>query len=48
MIVPNVYAWKGAKWLKEIRFMERDRLGYWENRGYSNTGDPWMDDRYAL
>ena len=48
MIVPNVYAWKGAKWVKEIRFMERDRLGYWENRGYSNTGDPWMDDRYAL
>lgn len=48
MIVPNVYAWKGAKWIKEIRFMERDRLGYWENRGYSNTGDPWMDDRYAL
>ena len=48
MIVPNVYAWKGAKWVKEIRFMERDRLGYWENRGYSNTADPWMDDRYAL
>ncbi len=48
MIVPKVYAWKGAKWVKEIRFMERDRLGYWENRGYSNTADPWMDDRYSL
>ncbi len=48
MIVPKVYAWKGAKWVKEIIFMERDRLGYWEKRGYSNTADPWMDDRYSL
>jgi len=48
MIVPKVYAWKGAKWVKEIRFMERDRLGYWENRGYSNTADPWTDDRYTM
>ena len=48
VIVPKIYAWKGAKWIREIRFMDRDRLGYWENRGYSNTADPWLDDRYSV
>ncbi len=47
MLVPKRYAWKGAKWIKEIRFLDRDRLGYWEQRGYSNTALPWEEDRYA-
>lgn len=47
VIVPKRYAWKGAKWVKEITFMERDQKGYWEVRGYSNTAFPWEDDRYA-
>jgi DMSO/TMAO reductase YedYZ molybdopterin-dependent catalytic subunit len=47
MIVPKRYAWKGAKWVKEVVFMEHDRLGYWEVRGYSNTALPWEEDRYA-
>lgn len=47
MVVPKRYAWKSAKWIKEIIFMKDDRLGFWEVRGYSNTADPWTEDRYA-
>ena len=46
MITPQLYAWKGAKWINEIEFMSEDRLGFWEERGYSNTADPWQNDRY--
>jgi len=47
MIVPSLYAWKGAKWVKEIVFLAQDRPGFWEVRGYSNTADPWTEDRYG-
>jgi DMSO/TMAO reductase YedYZ molybdopterin-dependent catalytic subunit len=47
VIVPKLYAWKGAKWVKEVIFLDRDILGFWELRGYSNTADPWRDDRFA-
>ena len=47
VIVPKLYAWKGAKWVKEIIFLDRDILGFWEVRGYSNTADPWTEDRSA-
>jgi DMSO/TMAO reductase YedYZ molybdopterin-dependent catalytic subunit len=47
MIVPKRYAWKGAKWVKEIIFAERDKPGFWEVRGYSNTALPWEEDRYG-
>jgi DMSO/TMAO reductase YedYZ molybdopterin-dependent catalytic subunit len=47
VIVPKLYAWKGAKWVKEIVFLLHDRPGYWEVRGYSNTALPWDEDRYA-
>ena len=46
MITPQLYAWKGAKWIGEIIFRDTDELGYWEKRGYSNTGDPWLEERY--
>jgi DMSO/TMAO reductase YedYZ molybdopterin-dependent catalytic subunit len=44
-VVPQLYAWKGAKWLCRIEVMTHDRRGYWEIRGYSNTAYPWRDDR---
>ncbi len=44
-VVPQLYAWKGAKWISRIEVMTRDRRGYWEIRGYSNTAYPWRDDR---
>ncbi len=47
IVTPQLYAWKGAKWIKRIEFMTHDRLGYWETRGYSNTAYPWRNDRYS-
>jgi DMSO/TMAO reductase YedYZ molybdopterin-dependent catalytic subunit len=47
MITPRKYAWKGSKWIKEISFLDRDQLGFWEVRGYSNTAEPWFNDRYS-
>ena len=47
VIVPKRYAWKGAKFIREIVFLDRDILGFWELRGYSNTADPMTNDRFA-
>jgi DMSO/TMAO reductase YedYZ molybdopterin-dependent catalytic subunit len=47
MITPQLYAWKGSKWIKRIEFLTHDRPGFWETRGYSNTAHPWRDDRYS-
>jgi len=41
------FAWKGAKFIREITFLDRDILGFWELRGYSNTADPWTEDRFS-
>jgi DMSO/TMAO reductase YedYZ molybdopterin-dependent catalytic subunit len=47
LVVPHLYFWKSAKWLKAIKFLERDAPGYWEVRGYHNRGDPWAEQRYS-
>jgi len=47
MITPKLYAWKGAKWIRKIEFLADDRRGFWEERGYSNTAEPWFNDRYS-
>ena len=47
MITPKLYAWKGAKWIRKIEFLAEDRKGFWEKRGYSNSAEPWFNDRYA-
>ena len=47
IIIPKLYAWKGAKFVKSIEFAAEDRPGYWEVRGYSNTADPWREDRFS-
>jgi len=47
IITPKLYAWKGAKWIRKIEFLSDDRKGFWEVRGYSNTAEPWFNDRYA-
>jgi len=46
-MIPHLYAWKSAKWLKGIEFMKEDRRGFWEVRGYHNYGDPWREQRYS-
>ncbi|HUJ27852.1 MAG TPA: sulfite oxidase-like oxidoreductase [Myxococcales bacterium] len=47
VITPQLYAWKGAKWIHRIELLKGDKLGYWERRGYSNTAHPWRNDRYS-
>ena len=47
MITPQLYAWKGAKWISRIEFLPKNKLGFWEERGYSNTAYPWRNDRYS-
>ncbi|MFT5287363.1 MAG: DMSO/TMAO reductase YedYZ molybdopterin-dependent catalytic subunit [Planctomycetota bacterium] len=47
MITPRLYAWKGAKWIRRIEFTAEEQLGFWERRGYSNTAEPWYDDRFS-
>lgn len=47
MITPQLYAWKGAKWICRLELMSQDRPGLWERAGYSNTAHPWRNDRYA-
>jgi DMSO/TMAO reductase YedYZ molybdopterin-dependent catalytic subunit len=47
LVVPHKYGYKSAKWIRKIKFTEEQELGYWETRGYSNTADPFKDDRYA-
>ncbi len=47
MITPQLYAWKGAKWINKIEFMTSDKAGFWEQRGYSMSAYPWRNDRYS-
>lgn len=47
MITPQLYAWKGSKWINRIQFLNQNVLGFWEERGYSNTAYPWRNDRYS-
>lgn len=47
VITPQLYAWKGAKWVSRIELMTADKRGFWEERGYSNTAYPWRNDRYG-
>jgi DMSO/TMAO reductase YedYZ molybdopterin-dependent catalytic subunit len=47
VIVPRLYAWKGTKWLRGIELLAEDRPGFWETRGYSNSAEPWFNDRYS-
>jgi DMSO/TMAO reductase YedYZ molybdopterin-dependent catalytic subunit len=46
LVVPRLYAWKSAKWLRGIEFSDTDKSGFWERNGYHNTGDPWKEQRY--
>ncbi len=46
LVVPRLYAWKSAKWVRAIEFLEDDRPGFWEQNGYHNHGDPWLEERF--
>jgi DMSO/TMAO reductase YedYZ molybdopterin-dependent catalytic subunit len=46
LLVPHLYFWKSAKWVRRIAFRETDTPGFWESLGYHNYGDPWREQRY--
>jgi DMSO/TMAO reductase YedYZ molybdopterin-dependent catalytic subunit len=46
LLVPHLYFWKSAKWVKEIELRLSDEPGFWESLGYHNYGDPWREQRY--
>jgi DMSO/TMAO reductase YedYZ molybdopterin-dependent catalytic subunit len=46
LLVPHLYFWKSAKWVRGLRLMDRDQPGFWEDLGYHNRGDPWREQRY--
>lgn len=47
LIVPHLYAWKSAKWLKGFQFLDKEELGFWEVNGYHHRGDPWKEERFS-
>lgn len=46
-VVPHLYAWKSAKWINGIEFLDHDEAGFWERNGYHMRGEPWAEQRYA-
>jgi DMSO/TMAO reductase YedYZ molybdopterin-dependent catalytic subunit len=46
MVVPHLYFWKSAKWLRGIEFIAKDKPGFWERNGYHMYGDPWKQEKY--
>lgn len=47
LLVPKLYLWKSAKWVRGLEFMAEDRSGFWEQYGYHNHGDPWQEERFG-
>jgi DMSO/TMAO reductase YedYZ molybdopterin-dependent catalytic subunit len=46
LLVPHLYLWKSAKWVRGITLKNEDEPGFWESNGYNNHGDPWREERY--
>jgi DMSO/TMAO reductase YedYZ molybdopterin-dependent catalytic subunit len=46
LLVPKLYFWKSAKWVRGLTLTRRDEPGFWEGYGYNNHGDPWLEQRY--
>jgi DMSO/TMAO reductase YedYZ molybdopterin-dependent catalytic subunit len=47
LLVPHLYFWKSAKWVRGITLLDHDEPGFWERYGYNNYGDPWREQRYS-
>jgi DMSO/TMAO reductase YedYZ molybdopterin-dependent catalytic subunit len=47
LLVPHLYFWKSAKWVRGLELRDEDEPGFWEGYGYHNYGDPWREQRYA-
>ena len=46
LLVPHLYLWKSAKWVRGIQLLRQDEPGFWESAGYHDYGDPWREQRY--
>ncbi len=46
LLVPHLYFWKSAKWVRGLRLVDEDEPGFWETLGYHERGDPWREQRY--
>ena len=46
LVIPHLYFWKSAKWIRRLELVDEDRPGFWEELGYHNYGDPWQEQRY--
>jgi DMSO/TMAO reductase YedYZ molybdopterin-dependent catalytic subunit len=47
LLVPHLYFWKSAKWVRGLELRDHDTPGFWETYGYHMYGDPWKEQRYA-
>lgn len=47
LVVPHRYGWKSVKWVRAIEYLTADRRGFWEERGYHNLANPWLEQRYS-
>lgn len=47
LVLPHLYAWKSVKWVRALEYLTTDRRGFWEERGYHNSADPWREQRYS-
>ena len=47
LLIPHLYFWKSAKWIRGLRLMNEDSPGFWERNGYHMYGDPWTEQRYS-
>jgi DMSO/TMAO reductase YedYZ molybdopterin-dependent catalytic subunit len=47
LLVPHLYFWKSAKWVRGFELLEQDLPGFWEQNGYHMRGDPWAEERYG-
>ncbi len=47
LLIPHLYFWKSAKWVRGLEFMEEDYPGFWEQNGYHMRGEPWAEERYG-
>lgn len=48
LLVPHLYLWKSAKWIRRLQLLDHDELGFWERNGYHHRGDPWLQERYSV
>ncbi len=46
LLVPHLYFWKSAEWVRRLTLTVGDQPGFWEGNGYHNPGDPWLEQRY--